>query len=165
MGKNKRVSWQEKPEKEQEAKIVVITERMAGRFGDEVGQKMVIPRPRDVEMVVRQVPKGKLITPSLIRQRLASHCQVDVACPLTTGIFLWMVANAAFEDITTQRATQETVTPYWRVVKNDGSLYPKFPGGVEIQMILLQEEGYSIEEGKGKRPPRVRDFEKYLVER
>jgi len=163
MGKTRRTSWREKLEKEQEAKIVVITERMAGRFGIEAGQKMVIPRPRDVEMVVRQVPKGKLITPSLIRKHLASHYQVDVVCPLTTGIFLWMVANAAFEDIITQRATQETVTPYWRVVSNDGSLHPKFPGGVEIQMILLREEGYSFEEGKGKKPPRVRDFERYLV--
>lgn len=156
-------SWREKLEQEREAKIVEVTPKMAGRFGVQAGQKMVIPRPKDVEMLVREVKKGQLITPVLLRKRLAQTYQVDVACPLTTGIFLWMVANAAFEDITMLRATQETVTPYWRVVNNDGTLYPKFPGGFDVQAILLQEEGHELEEGKGKRPPRVKDFDKYLI--
>ncbi len=163
MGRVKTTSWREKLEKEQEAKIVEITPKIAGRFGVRVGQKVVIPRPKDVEMLVRLVRRGELVTLAMLRRRLAQDYRVDIACPLTTGIFLWMVANAAFEDITMQRTTQETVTPYWRVVNNDGSLYPKFPGGVEVQAILLQEEGHEIVEGRGKKPPRVKAFEKYLA--
>jgi alkylated DNA nucleotide flippase Atl1 len=55
------------------------------------------------------------------------------------------------------------VTPYWRVVRSDGSLNEKFPGGMEAQAARLREEGHTIEGGKGKKL-RVRDFERALVE-
>ncbi|PYT05169.1 MAG: methylated DNA-protein cysteine methyltransferase, partial [Acidobacteria bacterium] len=55
------------------------------------------------------------------------------------------------------------VTPYWRVVKADGSLNDKFPGGAKEQSRRLKEEGHSITPRKGKRAPAVKDFEKSLV--
>jgi len=55
------------------------------------------------------------------------------------------------------------VTPYWRVIRDDGSLNEKFPGGAKTQSRRLKEEGHSIAPGKGKRPPAVKDFEKSLV--
>jgi hypothetical protein len=54
--------------------------------------------------------------------------------------------------------------PHWRTLKSDGRLNPKYPGGVEKQSVHLKKEGYIIEPVKGKKPPRVKDFEKYLVE-
>jgi alkylated DNA nucleotide flippase Atl1 len=39
---------------------------------------------------------------------------------------------------------REDITPYWRVVRDDGSLNEKFPGGVEAQATRLKEEGYAI---------------------
>ena len=42
------------------------------------------------------------------------------------------------------------MTPYWRVVKDDGSLYPKFPGGVERQRRYLKSEGLAVRR-QGKR--------------
>ena len=36
-----------------------------------------------------------------------------------------------------------TITPYWRVVKEDGSLNPKFPGGVAQQKRYLRAEGFA----------------------
>jgi hypothetical protein len=45
----------------------------------------------------------------------------------------------------------------------DGSLNPKFPGGVEAQAARLVEEDHEITPGKGKKPPKVRDFEKSLI--
>jgi hypothetical protein len=47
------------------------------------------------------------------------------------------------------------ITPYWWVVKDDGSLNPKFPGGAERQGERLRAEGHRILPAKGKRPPRV----------
>jgi hypothetical protein len=37
-------------------------------------------------------------------------------------------------------------------------------GGIIAQVKRLRKEGFKIEDGKGKQPPRVKDFEKYLVE-
>ena len=39
----------------------------------------------------------------------------------------------------------------------------KFPGGVKIQAKYLRKEGFTILPVKGKKPPKVKDFEKYLL--
>ena len=57
---------------------------------------------------------------------------------------------------------KQDITPYWRTLKSTGELNEKFPGGVEAQAALLTEEGHTIEPGRGKKPPRVKDFEKVL---
>lgn len=79
---------------------------------------------------------------------------------MTTGIFIRIAAETAEEDLQMER---KLITPYWRVVKKDGGLNKKFPGGVEAQSERLREEGHIIEPGKGKKPPKVKGFEKYLV--
>ena len=56
------------------------------------------------------------------------------------------------------------VPPYWRVIKADGSLNAKFPGGAGRQAAYLQEEGYAIEKGKGAKLPKVNNFQKHLKE-
>ena len=55
------------------------------------------------------------------------------------------------------------MAPYWRVTKSDGSLNPKFPGGVEAQARRLEAEGHKIELSRTGKPKKVRNFEKYLV--
>ena len=55
------------------------------------------------------------------------------------------------------------VTPYWRVIKADGSLNPKFPGGVSAQAKRLEAEGHIIELSRTGKPKKVKDFEKYLI--
>ncbi len=77
---------------------------------------------------------------------------------MTTGIFIRIVAEAAEEDL---RRGKKRIAPYWRVIKSVGSLNPKYPGVVQAQAARLREEGHAIECGKGKRAPRVKNFEKY----
>jgi hypothetical protein len=45
-----------------------------------------------------------------------------------------------------------------------GALNEKYPGGVEAQAAHLKAEGHTIEMGKDKKPRKVKDFEKALVE-
>lgn len=151
-----RKSWKEKLHNQDHSKIVEIPERMTKRFG--VGT-MLIPKPLDIDSLIRKTKKGKLVTVSEIRSRLARDNNVDTACPLTTGIFVRIVAEAAEEDL---RDGRKQVTPYWRVIKDDGSLNEKFPGGAKAQARRLKEEGHSVSLGKGKRPPKLQDFEKSL---
>ena len=147
-----RTSWRAKLEKDQPPKVVDIPPKMVKRFGE---GKMLIPRPLDVDVLMRQVKRGRLVTQSQIRERLARDCSADVACPITTGIFIRIAAEAAEEDL---RAGKRQITPYWRVVRDDGSLNEKFPGGVEAQARRLRQEGHRIEPGRGRRPPRVKDY-------
>jgi len=49
-------------------------------------------------------------------------------------------------------------------VKEGGKLNEKFPGGAAAQAEHLLAEGHVIEPGKGKQPPKVREYERVLVE-
>lgn len=149
-----RTSWRSKLEKPQEAKVVAIPPKMT-RFGS--GQ-MLIPTPKLVDDLVRKIPKGKLATVSELRRKLAREFKADVTCPLTTGIFLRIAAEAAEED---RAQGQKRITPYWRVVKDDGALNPKFPGGEEQQARLLRSEGFATTR-RGKRIL-VKDFEQAML--
>ena len=149
-----RTSWREKLERPQEPKVVQIPPKMS-RFGKGT---MLIPTPMLVDELIRKVPKGKLITGSELRRKLASDFATDVTCPLTTGIFVRIAAEAAEED----RANgKRRLTPYWRVVKDDGSLNPKYPGGPDAQARNLRAEGFALMR-KGKKPPVVKEFERSL---
>jgi hypothetical protein len=144
-----RKSWREKMDNPNLPKLVAIPPRMQKRFGTGT---MLVPSPREVEALIRNVRKGSVTTVSRIRESLAGKHFADVTCPLTTGIFVRIAAEAAEEDA---GAGKSKITPYWRVLKDDGSLNPKFPGGVQRQAENLREEGHRILPGTGKRPPRV----------
>ena len=122
---------------------------------------MLIPKPLDVDALMRRIPKGKLATVEQIRKRLAQDFHADFTCPLTAGIFIRIAAEVAEEDLS--RGWRE-ITPYWRVIKADGSLNEKLPGGAGAQAFHLREEGYNIESGKGGKAPKVKGFQESLQE-
>ena len=152
-----KIPWKQKLERKQEPKIVAVPARMQPRFGT---GSMLIPKPLDVDALVRRVPKGKLVTVPQLREELARRAKADVTCPLTTGIFLRIAAEAAEED---RRAGKKVVTPYWRVLSHEGRLNPKFPGGVAGQRQKLSAEGHYVERSRGKKPPLVKGFEDALA--
>ena len=137
-------------------RIVQIPKKMEKRFGK---GKMLIPRPLDIEDIIKKVKKGKLITQEKIREILAKRFKVKVTCPITTGIFVRICAEAAEES---KKSGKKKITPWWRVVKADGSLNPKFPGFPGLQTDYLKKEGFTILPGKNKKSPKVKDFERYL---
>ena len=64
-----RKSWREKlADDKGMPKVVEITESMSQRWGTGT---LVIPAPREVDEIMRQVPAGKLITINQIREALA----------------------------------------------------------------------------------------------
>ncbi len=145
-------SWRQKLETELPDHGKIVTDR-------KTGGKLLIPKPLDIDALVRQIPLGKLLTDAQLRRRLATDNKADATCPLTTGIFLRIVAETAEEDLKNGRLP---IAPYWRVIKADGSLNEKFPGGAQAQAMRLREEGHTIEAGKGKKPPKVTDYQTSL---
>jgi len=101
--------------------------------------RMLVPTPLLVAAELRRVPRGRLITPELLR------------------IFLNILAGAAEEALAEGR---RPVAPYWRVVDPTGRLSPKFPPGPARQAAHLRAEGHSV-----ARDHRVRDAEASLVRR
>ena len=126
-------------------RVEEIPPQLATRWG--VTGTMVIPAPREVDAVMRRVPRGRLITINQIRAVLARKHGVTTACPITTGIFASIAARAAGEDEAEER---RRVTPYWRTLKGSGELNPKYPGGLAEQKKRLRAEGHEIV-SRGKR--------------
>lgn len=150
-------SWREKLEDDKGLpRVEKITEKMSKRWGTGT---IVIPSPKEVDEIMKSVPRGKLITINQIRERLAKKHGATIACPMTTGIFISISAHAAEE---AREEGEENITPYWRTVKAGGVLNEKYPGGAERQKEMLEKEGHKIVK-KGKKYV-VIDFEKYLLE-
>lgn len=152
----KKKSWIEKlNDRKGLPRVEKITEKMSKRWGSGT---VVIPSPLEVNEIMKSVPEGKLITINEIRALLVKKHKATIGCPMTTGIFAWIAANAAEEQ---RQKGIEDVTPYWRTLKNGGVLNEKYPGGVEKQKRLLEKEGHRIVQ-KGMKFVVV-DFEKSLV--
>jgi len=137
-------------------RIVIIPKKMEKRLGK---GKMLIPKPLDIDAIIRKVKKGKLITQEKIREILTKRFKVRVTCSITTGIFTRIVAEAAEE---AKKVSKKQITPWWRVIKSDGSLNEKFPQAPKLQAQYLKKEGFIVLPAKGKKQPKIKDFEKYL---
>ena len=136
-------------------KIVKLDNDGAKKWG---GETMVIAPPLDYNELMKKVPKGKLITTDTLRKAMAKKYNVDITCPLTCGIFVNICAWASY-----QRETD--TTPYWRTIKSDGELNPKYPGAIELQKRLLEEEGHTIiSKGSKNIKYYVKDFKNNLID-
>jgi alkylated DNA nucleotide flippase Atl1 len=117
--------------------------------------RMLIASPRAVHDVVSSVPDGRVIAFGTLRNALAAQFGADYTCPITTGIFLRIAADASEEE---RQAGATQTTPWWRVVRDDGSLFEKLPGGRARQAKLLAAEGHQIDRVRGV-PTRVADVD------
>lgn len=137
-------------------KIIQISdEKTIKKYG---GSEMLIAPPIFYDVLMKKVPKGKLLTIPQIRSYLAKENQADFTDPMTAGIFVNIVAYASHQ-------RNEDITPYWRTLKSNGELNTKYPLGIEEQKKLLEEEGHRIIV-KGNKNKRyfVKDYEKNLIQ-
>ncbi len=85
-------------------------------FADiEAGEKMLIPTPQIVDAYIRTIPQGKETTMAQMRKDLAAEYHADKTCPLTSGIFLRIVAEAAHEELAQGKPISK-IAPYWRIM-------------------------------------------------
>ena len=137
-------------------KIQVITDQKSiEKYG---GDRMYFAPPIAYDAVMRAVPYGKVTTVGAIRAYFATQNGADFTEPITAGIFVSIAAWASEQ-------REDDQTPYWRTLKADGELNPKYPGGIERQKAQLEAEGHSIV-ARGRKNIRyfVKDYESMLFE-
>jgi alkylated DNA nucleotide flippase Atl1 len=118
---------------------------------------MLVSTPQEIKAYVQRIPYGYLATIEDLRAALAQAHGTDIACPVSTAIFLGVVARAAEE----YRAQgQDNISPYWRILKPKGLLNPKYPGGVEAQRQRLEAEGFVLRHSK--QGYTVQDYQEFL---
>lgn len=127
------------------------------KLGAEAGDDVVIVNASEIASVISIVPRGKLLTLAEICRKVAKNHNVVACCTLVAGIHVMSIANAVVE---AEKEGKYLSIPYWRTLKIDGSLNQKYPGGVEAQKKMLEDEGFEIVKKGGKYF--VKNFQKFV---
>lgn len=133
---------------------IISDEKSIEKYG---GNRMYFAPPITYDEIMKKVPYGKVVTVGMIREYLAKKNHADFTEPITAGIFVSIAAWASY-----QRTENET--PYWRTLKANGELNPKYPGGIEAQKEKLEAEGHTIiQRGRKNFKYYVKDYEQFLL--
>jgi hypothetical protein len=133
----KKKSWQEKMNIDRQP----VIEKADKDFGGvKTGQMMLIPSPKLVDAYIRQIPEGQEADISVIRRDLAAEYHAEITCPLTTGIFIRMAAEAAYEEYENGTPINK-ITPFWRVISLKSPAAKKLSFGTAFLAEQRKQEG------------------------
>ena len=127
-------SWKEKLNVDRS----FVVKRLDKNFSDmKVGENMLIATPKIIDEYIKQIPKGININIKTLRNDLALTYNADTTCPVTTGIFLRIVSEAAYEDLLNG---EKNITPFWRVVDHESKTASKLACGINFIKKRRSEE-------------------------
>jgi hypothetical protein len=129
-------SWLDKLNENKEPK----TKRIDFDFADiPSGSNMFIATPKIIDKYIQEIGVGKRINIKTLRKDLASEHNADYTCPVTTGIFLRIVAEANYEKWQQGKAVAE-ITPFWRVIEPNSALSKKLSFGQDFLLQQIEKE-------------------------
>ena len=113
----------ERLNKAKSPKVVILEKDFAGI---RAGSSMFVATPKIVDEFINKMPYGRFITMPELRADLAIEYDCDATCPVSTAIFLRVVAEEALEQLE-QGATTADITPFWRVVAPGDKVSARLP--------------------------------------
>jgi hypothetical protein len=129
-------SWLEKLHENKGLKI----KRIDIDFADiPSGSNMFIATPKIIDEYINEIGFGKRNDLKTLRKDLAIEHNADYTCPVTTGIFLRIVAEANYEKLQ-QGIPLEEITPFWRVIEPNSALAKKLTFGQEFLIQQVEKE-------------------------
>jgi len=105
-------TWTGKLQRSRSERRTVLTAPFAGIAA---GSVLYVSTPQRLDAELRRIPPGGTVTVAELRRRLADANDADATCPVTTAMFLRIVAEAALEEHASGTPLED-VTPFWRVV-------------------------------------------------
>jgi hypothetical protein len=121
-------TWTEKLQVKKEPQVKKIDKDF---WGYTRGDGMYISTPQIIEDYIKQIAKGKSVDTISMRNDLAVENNAVFTCPLTTGIFLRIVAEAANEQLE-QGVALKNITPFWRMIEPNSPLAKKLSFGQDF---------------------------------
>jgi len=129
-------SWLDKLNETKEPKI----KRIDIDFADiPAGSNMFIATPKLIDQYINEIGVGKRIDLKTLRKDLAIEHNADYTCPVTTGIFLRIVAEANYEKLQQGKHLEE-ITPFWRVIEHNSALAKKLTFGQDFLLEQIEKE-------------------------
>lgn len=136
---HKRKTWKEKLLVDKQPEVKMIDKKFADI---PAGSKMLIPTPLVVDAYIRHIPSGRTSTITKMRRDLALEYGADYTCPVTSGIFLRIAAEAAFEDYKKEKSIRK-ITPFWRMIEPGSPTAKKLTFGQALLKQLQRKEDLS----------------------
>ncbi len=119
-------TWQQKFEYPKDEQIKVLEKN----FVDiKAGEKMLISTPKKIAEYINSIPQGENRNISIMRKDLAHNAGADKTCPLTTGIFMRIIAERSLELMADDRPP---LAPFWKVIDPASPLAKKLSCGPEL---------------------------------
>jgi ABC-type uncharacterized transport system ATPase subunit len=132
----KKKTWYDKLNEKKEPQI----KRIEIKFADiPAGSNMFIATPKLIEQYIQEIGLGKRIDIKTLRKDLALEHNADCTCPVTTGIFLRIVAEANYEKLQQGQSIEE-IAPFWRVIEANSSLAKKLTFGQDFLIQQIEKE-------------------------
>ncbi len=92
--------------------------------GVKAGATMLISSPGDIAVYLAKIPRGETRTIERLRNELARKAGAQTMCPVTTAIYLRVVAEVSLRDLEEGKPIADVV-PFWRVVLPDSKVAKK----------------------------------------
>ena len=101
------------------------------------GAKLHISSPVEIAAELKTIPPGSFMSIQAFRRRLAEKNKCDATCPVSTSIFLRIVAEHTWEEFNSSSSKQD-LAPFWRVVESSSPMAKKL--NFDSAWIDLQRE-------------------------
>lgn len=111
--------------------------------GVKAGMTMLISSPGEIASFVSSIPQGKTATIARLRSDLARRAKADAMCPVTTSIFLKVVAEVGLAEMASGKSMAD-VAPFWCIIEPGSKLAAKLSCGSDGIEHLLRLDGYEV---------------------
>ena len=109
--------------------------------GVKAGNTMLISSPGEIANYLSRISPGETRTMDRLRNELARKAGANAMCPVTTAIYLRVVAEVALTDLAEGKRLDEVV-PFWRVVTPDSKVAKKLSCGPDhVAHLIALDQG------------------------
>lgn len=112
-GPKRPTDWRRRFDKANPAKTVTLHTTFAGL---KPGTVLYISSPGVIANYIARIPPGETRTIERMRNELARRNDASATCPVTTAIYLKIVAEVALDEMRAGKP-QDSVIPFWRIVE------------------------------------------------
>lgn len=139
--KKKPTDWRKRFGAAKDPHVVMLHTDFAGV---KAGNTMLISSPGEIANYLARIPQGETRTVDRLRNELARKAGATAMCPVTTAIYLRVVAEVALTDLAEGKPLAQVV-PFWRVVTPDSKVAQKLSCGPDhVAHLIALDRGAAV---------------------
>ncbi|MDA0923497.1 MAG: hypothetical protein O3A97_02765 [Proteobacteria bacterium] len=128
------------------AKVPHVVMLHADFAGVKAGQSMLISSPEEIARYAAAIPRGETRSIARMRADLARRAGAAAMCPVTTAIYLRVVAECSLRDLDDGQ-TLDAVAPFWRVIDPSDKVAAKLSCGPDHILHLRALDAADLDRG------------------